>query len=243
MGQEYKLVNAVFPPEPNMDQDQLKAAVGQYAADYIDKYLKHDSIIGVGTGSTANCFIDSLAKIKHRFDGTVASSVASAKRLEEHGIPVYELNDINDLVVYVDGADESNQKLELIKGAGGAHTREKIIASVADRFVCIVDSSKIVENLGTFPLPVEVIPMARSAVARRLVGLGGKPVYREGFLTDNGNAILDVYDLFITEPTVLEATINNITGVVSNGLFSLKPADVLLVGNTDGVEEMLSSSD
>ena len=225
-----------------MNQDQLKAAVGQYAADYIDKYLKSDSIVGVGTGSTANCFIDSLAKIKHRFDGTVASSIASAKRLEEHGIPVYELNDINELVVYVDGADECNDKLELIKGAGGAHTREKIVASVADKFVCIVDSSKIVKTLGTFPLPVEVIPMARSAVARMMVGLGGKPVYREGFLTDNGNVILDVYDLLITEPTRLEAQINNITGIVSNGLFALKPADVLLVGSASGVEERLSSS-
>jgi ribose 5-phosphate isomerase A len=225
-----------------MDQDQLKAAVGQYAADYIDRFLKPDSIVGVGTGSTANCFIDSLAKIKHKFDGTVASSIASATRLEAHGIPVYELNDVSELVVYVDGADESNDHLELIKGAGGALTREKIVASVAEKFVCIVDSSKIVETLGTFPLPVEVIPMARSAVARQMVILGGKPVYREGFLTDNGNVIIDVYDLSITEPTVLEAKINNITGIVSNGLFSLKPADVLLIGSADGVEERLSSS-
>jgi ribose 5-phosphate isomerase A len=242
MVQEYKLVHAVFPSEPKMDQDQLKAEVGQYAADYIDRYLNPDSIVGVGTGSTANCFIDSLAKIKHKFDGAVASSIASAKRLEKYGIPVYELNDVSELVVYVDGADESNDKLELIKGGGGAHTREKIVASVAEKFVCIVDSSKIVDTLGTFPLPVEVIPMARSAVARQMVILGGKPVYREGFLTDNGNVIIDVYDLSITEPTVLEARINNITGVVSNGLFSLKPADVLLIGSADGVEERPGST-
>jgi ribose 5-phosphate isomerase A len=225
-----------------MNQDQLKAEVGQFAADYIDKYLKPDSIVGVGTGSTANCFIDSLAKIKHRFDGTVSSSIASAKRLQAHGIPVYELNDVSELVVYVDGADESNEQLELIKGAGGAHTREKIVASVAEKFVCIVDSSKIVETLGTFPLPIEVIPMARSAVARQMVMLGGKPVYREGFLTDNGNVILDVYDLSIPEPTKLETRINNITGVVSNGLFSLKPADVLLIGSADGVKEKTRST-
>ncbi len=223
-----------------MNQDQLKAQVGQHAADYIDKYLEHDSVVGVGTGSTANCFIDSLAKIKHKFDGTVASSVASATRLMNHGIPVYELNDVNELVIYVDGADEANSRLELIKGGGGAHTREKIVASVADQFICIVDSSKLVKTLGTFPLPVEVIPMARSAVARVLVRLGGKPVYREDFLTDNGNVILDVYNLLIDEPNHLEEQINNITGVVSNGLFSIKPADVLLVGHANGVEEKLA---
>lgn len=222
-----------------MNQDQLKAQVGQHAADYIDRYLEHDSIVGVGTGSTANCFIDSLAKIKFKFDGAVASSIASAERLKNHGIPVYELNDINELVVYVDGADEANSRLELIKGGGGAHTREKIVAGVANRFVCIVDSSKLVETLGTFPLPVEVIPMARSAVARAMVKLGGKPVYRENFATDNGNLILDVYDLVLDEPCQLEEQINNITGVVSNGLFSIRPADVLLVGSASGVEEKL----
>ena len=224
-----------------MNQDQLKAQVGQRAADYIDKYLEHDSVIGVGTGSTANCFIDSLVKIKHKFDGTVASSIASATRLMNHGIPVYELNDVNALVVYVDGADEANSRLELIKGGGGAHTREKIVASVADQFICIVDSSKVVKTLGTFPLPVEVIPMARSAVARALVRLGGKPVYREDFLTDNGNVILDVYNLVIDQPCRLEEQINNITGVVSNGLFSIKPADVLLVSHANGVEEKLAT--
>ncbi|MEE8234080.1 MAG: ribose-5-phosphate isomerase RpiA [Gammaproteobacteria bacterium] len=223
-----------------MNQDQLKAQVGQHAADYIDKYLEHDSVVGVGTGSTANCFIDSLAKIKHKFDGAVASSIASATRLMNHGIPVYELNDVNELVIYVDGADEANSRLELIKGGGGAHTREKIVASVADQFICIVDSSKLVKTLGTFPLPVEVIPMARSAVARALVRLGGKPVYREDFVTDNGNVILDVYNLVIEEPSQLEEEINNITGVVSNGLFSIKPADVLLVGHANGVEEKLA---
>lgn len=225
-----------------MDQDQLKAKVGQYAADYIDPYLKLDSIVGVGTGSTANFFIDSLARIKHKFDGAVASSIASAERLAGHGIPVYELNSVNELVFYVDGADEANAKLELIKGGGGAHTREKIVASVAEKFVCIVDASKLVETLGTFPLPVEVIPMARSAVARAMVGLGGRPVYRENFVTDNGNVILDVYDLLITDPRTTEERINNITGVVANGLFSVKPADVLLVGNDKGVEEMLATT-
>lgn len=224
-----------------MNQDQLKAQVGQHAADYIDKYLEHDSVVGVGTGSTANCFIDSLAKIKHKFDGTVASSIASAERLMNHGIPVYELNDVNELVVYVDGADEANNRLELIKGGGGAHTREKIVASVADQFICIVDSSKLVKTLGTFPVPVEVIPMARSAVARALVRLGGKPVYREDFLTDNGNVILDVYNLLIDEPNHLEEQINNITGVISNGLFSIKPADVLLVSHANGVEEKFAT--
>jgi ribose 5-phosphate isomerase A len=194
----------------------------------------------VGTGSTANCFIDSLAKIKHKFDGAVASSNASAERLASHGIPVYELNDVNELLVYVDGADEANSGLELIKGGGGAHTREKIVASVARQFVCIVDSSKLVNTLGTFPLPLEVIPMARSAVARAMVILGGKPVYRENILTDNGNQILDVYDMSIDEPRQLEERINNITGVVSNGLFAIKPADILLVGHADGVDEKLA---
>ncbi len=223
-----------------MNQDQLKAQVGQHAVDYIDKLLDPASIIGVGIGSTANCFIDSLAKIKHKFDGAVASSNASAERLASHGIPVYELNDVNELLVYVDGADEANSGLELIKGGGGAHTREKIVASVARQFVCIVDSSKLVNTLGTFPLPLEVIPMARSAVARAMVILGGKPVYRENFLTDNGNQILDVYDMSIDEPRQLEERINNITGVVSNGLFAIKPADILLVGHADGVDEKLA---
>ncbi len=225
-----------------MDQNELKQLVGQYAADYIDRYLKLDSIVGVGTGSTANCFIDSLAKIKHKFDGTVASSIASEDRLKAYGIPVYDLNSVKELVVYVDGADESNGQLQLIKGAGGAQTREKIIASVADEFICIVDDSKVVQTLGSFPLPVEVIPMARSAVARALVELGGRPVYRERFVTDNGNVILDVHDMDIVDAPGLEQRINNITGVVTNGLFSLRPADILLVGSDAGVEERLPAS-
>ena len=223
-----------------MNQDELKELVGQYAADYIDRMLSLDSVVGVGTGSTANCFIDSLAKIKHKFDGAVASSLASAERLEAHGIPVYELNSVKELVVYVDGADETNNRLELIKGGGGAQTREKIVASVANRFVCIVDESKLVDTLGSYPLPIEVIPMARSAVARAMVNLGGTPVYRENFSTDNGNIILDIHDLVIGNPCDLETRINNITGVVTNGLFALKPADVLLVGGSEGVREILS---
>ncbi len=221
----------------NQDQDQLKAAVGQYAADFIERQLDAETLVGVGTGSTANHFIDSLAKIKHKFKGAVSSSLASTHRLAAHGIEVFELNDVNELLVYVDGADEANDKLQLIKGAGGAHTREKIVASVARQFVCIVDASKIVGRLGVFPLPVEVIPMARSAVSRELVALGGKPVYREGFVTDNGNMIVDVYDLDLTEPVSMEREINQLTGVVSNGLFAVRPADILLVGDKNGIQE------
>lgn len=220
-----------------MDQETLKQAVGQRAADYIDPHLDSKSIIGVGTGSTANCFIDALAAIKHKFDGAVASSEASAQRLQKHGIPVYDLNNVSDLRFYVDGADETNARLHLIKGGGGALTREKIVAAVAEQFVCIVDESKIVDTLGRYPLPVEVIPMARSAVARRLVALGGRPVYREGFTTDNGNVILDVHDMIIDTPTILEEKLNNIVGVVTNGLFALRPADLLLVGTASGVAE------
>ena len=220
----------------NTDQELLKLKVGEAAAEYIDPYLLGDSIIGVGTGSTANYFIDALAKIRHKFDGTVASSVASEQRLKGHGIPVYELNSISDMMFYVDGADETNDKFELIKGGGGALTREKIVASVADQFICIIDDSKLVESLGRFPLPVEVIPMARSAVARQLAMLGGRPVYREAFLTDNGNVILDVFDLVIHDAAAMEKEINNLTGVVTNGLFAQKPADVLLIGTADGVQ-------
>lgn len=219
-----------------MDQEELKRQVGQCAADYIDPHLASDSIVGVGTGSTANYFIDALAKIKHKFDGAVASSLASEERLKAHGIPVYDLNSTAELRFYVDGADETNARLQLIKGGGGALTREKIVASVAEQFVCIVDHSKLVDVLGAFPLPVEVIPMARSAVARQLVAAGGRPVYRQGFTTDNGNVILDVFDLDIADPCELEARINNITGVVTNGLFAMRPADVLLVGTAAGVE-------
>lgn len=221
-----------------MNQDELKKAVGLRAAQYIDPMLSKEAVVGVGTGSTANCFIEALAPSKHRFDGAVASSEATAALLKQAGINVYDLNDVNELVVYVDGADEVNPNLELIKGAGGALTREKIVADVAKKFVCIVDDSKLVNELGAFPLPVEVIPMARSAVARRIVALGGKPVYRQGVVTDNGNVILDVHDLRINAPVTLERKINNIVGVVTNGLFAERPADVVLVGTSEGVEEI-----
>jgi len=223
-----------------MNQDQLKSAVAQAAVDYIQPYLESNSVIGVGTGSTANFFIDHLARIKHLFDGAVASSDATAERLSRHGIPVYELNSITEMAFYIDGADETNARLELIKGGGGALTREKIVAAVAKQFLCIVDSSKQVDMLGAFPLPVEVIPMARSFVARELVKLGGDPVYREGFVTDNGNLILDVYNMKIMSPTELERQINQITGVVTNGLFASRPADTLFVGAEKGVDILKS---
>lgn len=219
-----------------MDQEELKLRVGQKAAAYIDPFLTPKSIVGVGTGSTANCFIDALAERKHKFDGAVASSNVSEERLKAHGIPVYDLNSVDDMMFYVDGADETNARFELIKGRGGALTREKIVASVAMKFICIVDASKLVDTLGHFPLPVEVIPMARSAVARKLVSLGGRPVYRQDFITDNGNVILDVHDFSINDAVALEAEINNITGVVTNGLFARRPADVLMVGTESGVE-------
>jgi len=218
------------------DQDALKQQVGKSAANYIDPFLQIESIIGVGTGSTANYFIDALAKIKHKFDGTVASSFASEERLKSHGIPVYELNGVKEMLFYIDGADETNDRFELIKGGGGALTREKIVASVADQFICIVDESKLVKTLGQFPLPIEVIPMARSAVARQIIKLGGRPVWRDGFTTDNGNVILDVFDLTIEDAPELEKQINNITGVVTNGLFAQKPADILLIGTPTGIE-------
>jgi ribose 5-phosphate isomerase A len=221
-----------------MNQEELKAAVGRRAAEYIEPLLTKEAVIGVGTGSTANYFIDALAQFSHRFDGAVASSDATAERLRAHKIPVYDLNDVNELLVYVDGADETNPNLELIKGGGGALTREKIVASVAKEFVCIVDASKLVDVLGAYPLPVEVIPMARSAVARKLVALGGQPVYRQGFVTDNGNVILDVHGMTITQPTDLEDQINAITGVVTQGLFAKRSADVLLVGRQTGVDEI-----
>jgi ribose 5-phosphate isomerase A len=218
------------------DQDALKQQVGESAANYIDPFLQIESIIGVGTGSTANYFIDALAKIKHKFDGTVASSLASEERLKSHGIPVYELNGVKEVLFYIDGADETNARFELIKGGGGALTREKIVASVADQFICIVDESKLVKTLGQFPLPIEVIPMARSAVARQIIKLGGRPVWRDGFTTDNGNVILDAFDLTIEDAPELEKQINNITGVVTNGLFAQKPADILLIGTPTGIE-------
>jgi len=214
-----------------MTQDEMKKAVAKAALEHVVP----DTIIGIGTGSTANFFIDYLAEIKGRIEGTVASSEASAKRLKDHGIPVLDLNSVDSISVYVDGADETNRYRHLIKGGGGALTREKIVAAVSEKFVCIVDETKVVDVMGKFPLPVEVIPMARSYVARQLVKLGGMPVYREGFVTDNGNVILDVHDMEIMEPTKLEQTLNNITGVVTNGLFAMRPADIVLVGTPNGV--------
>ncbi len=216
----------------------MKQAVAQAAVDYIKPKLSEDSIVGVGTGSTANFFIDALAEIKHLFDGAVASSEATAERLKNHGITVYELNNVAEMEVYVDGADEFDGGLNLVKGGGGALTREKIVAAVAKEFVCIVDSTKKVDVLGEFPLPVEVIPMARSYVARELVKLDGMPVWREGFVTDNGNLILDVHDMEITEPKELEEFVNNITGVVTNGLFANRGADIVLMGTEQGVETL-----
>lgn len=218
-------------------QDNLKRQVGEAAVEYIDNHLANDSIVGVGTGSTANFFIDALAKIKHKFDGAVASSNASADRLKGHGIRVFDLNAVKDMTFYVDGADEVDASKQLLKGGGGALTREKIVASVATRFVCIIDESKLVNLLGQFPVPLEVIPMARSAVAREIVKQGGQPVLREGFFTDNGNIILDVHGLTIKPENArsLEARLNNITGVVTNGIFALRPADVLLISSTTGV--------
>jgi ribose 5-phosphate isomerase A len=225
-----------------MTQDELKQAVARAALDYIKPKLYSDSVIGVGTGSTANYFIDYLAKIKAEIYATVASSEASAQRLKSHGIPVYELNTVDEITVYVDGADESNPQLQLIKGGGAALTREKIVAAAAREFVCIADDSKWVEQLGNFPLPVEVIPMARSHVARELVKLGGDPVYREGVLTDNGNIILDVFNFMIADPVKIEQAINNITGVVTNGIFACRPADILLLGGKSGVKEIVANN-
>ncbi len=218
-----------------MTQDELKQAVAQAAADYVAQHAPAGSIIGVGTGSTANFFIDALAPLKSKYKGAVASSEATRKRLESHGIPVFDLNDVAEIPVYVDGADEIDAGLNMIKGGGGALTREKIVAAVAKTFVCICDGSKLVATMGTFPLPVEVIPMARAHVARELVKLGGTPVLRDGFVTDNGNLILDVKGLAISDPKGLETKINQITGVVTNGLFAVRPADVLLLGTAEGV--------
>ncbi len=216
-----------------MDQDTLKKQVAEAAL----KYVPEGEFIGVGTGSTANFFIDGLASMKDRIKGAVASSEATAERLKAHGIDVVSLNDVDRLPVYVDGADEVNRHREMIKGGGGALTREKIVAAVADRFICIVDGSKQVKLLGRFPLPVEVIPMARSHVARKLVALGGQPKYRDDFVTDNGNIILDVHNLEILNPLEMEEKINNIVGVVTNGLFAKRPADVVLVGADGRVSE------
>lgn len=220
-----------------MDQNQLKQAVADAALAWVEPRLETDSILGIGTGSTANLFIDALAELSHRFDGAVASSEASAERLRSHNIPVYDLNAVNKIEVYIDGADESNESLQLIKGGGAALTREKIVAAVAETFLCIADESKWVPTLGVFPLPIEVIPMARSHVAREIVKLGGDPVLREGVTTDNGNLIIDVHNFPIPQPLATEDKINNIVGVVSNGLFAARPADVLLLGTPQGVRE------
>jgi len=215
-----------------MTQDELKLAVAKAAIAYIPE----DCIVGVGTGSTANFFIDELGKIRHKIRGAVASSEASAKRLKGHGIDVLSLNDAGELPVYVDGADEITRHLHMIKGGGGALTREKIVAAASKKFICLCDASKLVDVLGKFPLPVEVIPMARSYVARELVKLGGHPKLREGFTTDNGNLILDVHGLQILNPVELETALNQLAGVVTNGLFARRGADVLLLGTATGVQ-------
>jgi len=218
-----------------MNQDELKQAVANAAITEVPV----GCIVGVGTGSTANYFIDALARIKHKIDGAVASSEATAQRLRKHGIEVLDLNNVSDLSVYVDGADEITRHLAMIKGGGGALTREKIVAAVARKFICIADQSKLVDVLGKFPLPVEVIPTARSYVARELVKLGGQPALRQGFITDNGNLILDVHNLQIVKPLELESTLNQITGVVTNGLFARRGADVLLLGTDKGVQKLM----
>lgn len=221
-----------------MDQNELKKAVAQAAANYVRDRLDDRSVIGVGTGSTANYFIECLAAFKHDISATVASSEETARRLKALQITVIDLNSAPEVSIYVDGADEANSYLHLIKGGGGALTREKIIAAVAKEFVCIADGSKLVDVLGRFPLPVEVVPMARSHVARQIVKLGGDPVYREGFITDNGNIILDVHNLSIVDPRDLETQLNQITGVVTNGLFALRPADKLILGTKEGLKTL-----
>ncbi|MDP1652324.1 MAG: ribose-5-phosphate isomerase RpiA [Rhodocyclaceae bacterium] len=221
-----------------MTQDELKQAVAQAAADYVAANVPAGSIVGVGTGSTANCFIDALARIKDHIGATVASSEATKKRLEGHGIKVLDLNEVSSMPVYVDGADEITAKLEMVKGGGGALTREKIVSAVADKFVCVCDASKLVAVLGKFPLPVEVIPMARAYVAREIVKLGGTPTLREGFVTDNGNLILDVHGWQIADPAGLETTLNGIVGVVTNGLFARRGADLLLLATPEGVKQI-----
>jgi len=217
-----------------MTQDDLKQAVAREAI----RYVVDDAVIGVGSGSTANFFIDELGKIKNRIAGAVASSEKTAERLKRHGIRLLDLNGVDELPVYIDGADEITEHLAMIKGGGGALTREKVVAAVAKRFICIADESKLVPVLGKFPLPVEVIPMARAYVGRQMVRLGGQPKLREGFTTDNGNMVLDVWGLTILNPVELESTINNITGVVTNGLFARRGADVLLLGKKNGVRTL-----
>lgn len=215
-----------------MNQDDKKKAAALAAI----RYVEQDSIVGVGTGSTVNYFIEALASVKNTIQGAVSSSEASTKRLEALGIEVFDLNSVDQLSVYVDGADEITEHRHMIKGGGAALTREKVVAAVAKKFVCIIDDTKNVPILGAFPLPVEVIPMARSYVAREIVKLGGDPVYRQGVVTDNGNALLDVFNLKILNPVELERQLNNIVGVVTNGLFAMRSADVVLTGTESGVQ-------
>ncbi len=215
-----------------MGQNEKKRRAAEAALAYVED----DTVVGIGTGSTVNYFIDALADIKARIDGAVSSSQASTKRLEGHGIPVVDLNTTGDLGIYLDGADEAAAHGYLIKGGGGALTREKIVAAASRKFVCIIDDTKQVDVLGAFPMPVEVIPMAQAYVARQLVKHGGQPIYREGFITDNGNHILDVHNLKITDPPALERELNQIVGVITVGIFANRPADVLIVGTDDGVK-------
>ena len=220
-----------------MTQDELKIEVAKAAL----KYVIPETIIGVGTGSTANFFIDQLATIKDSILGAVASSIDTANRLEGHGINLFDLNEVEEISVYIDGADESDQQLNLIKGGGGALTREKIVAAVSKQFVCIADESKLVNVMGNFPLPVEVIPMSTSYVKRQIIkSIGGVPVLREDFITDNGNLILDIHGLNIEEPKILENTLNNIVGLVTNGLFAIRSADILLLGSKSGVKTLVA---
>ncbi len=215
-----------------MSPDEKKKAAAMAAIEYIED----DSIVGVGTGSTVNYFIDQLAEIKNRIEGAVSSSKASEERLKKHNIPVVNLNHVNEIPVYIDGADESTKNLHLIKGGGGALTREKIVAAASNKFVCIVDDTKLVDMLGKFPLPVEVIPMAQSFVAREIAKLGGTPELRQGYTTDNGNIILDIHNLKIINPVEMETKLNQITGIVTNGLFALRPADILIIADNNEVK-------
>lgn len=216
-----------------MTQDELKKEVGFAAL----KFVKLGTIVGVGTGSTAAHFIDALATIKHQIEGTVSSSEASTLKLKEYGIPVFDCNQVDSLDIYVDGADEINTRMQMIKGGGAALTREKIISAISKKFICIVDESKQVETLGKFPLPIEVIPMARSYVARELYKMGAKPIWRENVITDNGNMILDVHDFMMPNASEIEEKLNNIVGVVTVGLFAKRRADIALIGSKNGVEE------
>ncbi len=219
----------------------MSATKKQRVAEAAMEFIEWDWVIGVGTGSTANCFIDELAKVKGNIEGAVASSEASAKRLSDHGIKVLELNQVGELPIYIDGADESTKHLHLIKGGGAALTREKIVAAASEKFVCIADDSKLVDTLGAFPLPIEVIPMAQSYIGRELVKLGGTPHLRQGVITDNGNCIIDVHNLTITDPVELEAKINSLVGVVTNGIFAQRPADILLLAGESGVDKLTRS--